>query len=86
MKIKIRPCICTKESVPDNSAYYGMPQLKVTDCNDSSDTQYYESFCPACGRGGCGFQCKSAYLALKHWNEMQERLWDAEKWSQSLLN
>lgn len=38
----------------------------IKNCN----TQYYEAFCPKCGRGGM-FQFKSSYLALKHWNEMQ---------------
>ena len=45
-----------------------MPQLKVTQGMD-----YFEIYCPNCGRGGM-LQFKSAYLAVKDWNEMQESL------------
>ena len=72
MKVdKIIPCVCCDHE-PDcgDSVYYGMPQLKV--CGGKPHT-YFEVYCPNCGRGGL-FQFKSAYLALKHWNEMQERL------------
>lgn len=69
MKTDIIPCICCDHE-PDcgDSVYYGMPQLKVT-----SDMQWFEYYCPNCGRGG-SFQYKSAYLAIKEWNKMQERL------------
>ena len=69
MKTKITPCICCDHE-PDvgDSVYYGMPQLRVTD-----DMEYFEYYCPNCGRGGC-LQFKSAYLAIKNWNKMQERL------------
>ena len=53
-----------------DSVYYGMPQLKV--CGGKPHT-YFEVYCPNCGRGGL-LQFKSAYLALKDWNEMQEEL------------
>ena len=71
MKIKIIPCICTKSKPSDGSVYFGMPQLKVT--SSIKEKQYYEPFCPICGRGG--FQYESSYLALKHWNEIQRELW-----------
>ena len=72
MKIdKIIPCVCCDHE-PDcgDSVYYGMPQLKVC---AGENQEFYEAFCPNCGRGGL-IQFKSAYLALKDWNEMQERL------------
>jgi hypothetical protein len=53
-----------------------MPQLKV--CGGGSFGQYYEAFCPVCGCGGL-FQFKSAYLALKHWNETQKKTKIIEK-------
>lgn len=74
MKIdKITPCICV-EHIPEagDSSFYGMPQLQVTQIWHGH--QYYTPFCPNCGRGGLS-QYKSAYLAFKGWNEMQERLW-----------
>ena len=69
MKTDIIPCICCDHE-PDygDSVYYGMPQLKVTNKMD-----YFEVYCPNCGRGGM-FQYKSAYLAIKEWNKMQESL------------
>ena len=71
---KIIPCVCIDHR-PDasDSVYYGMPQLKVSGGFDTS-MQFYSPYCPNCGRGGCA-EYKSAYLALKSWNEMQERLW-----------
>ena len=71
---KIVPCVCIDHK-PDaaDSVYYGMPQLKVSGGIDNG-TQFYSPYCPNCGRGGCN-EYKSAYLALKAWNEMQERLW-----------
>ena len=69
MKTKIIPCICCEhEPSASDSVYYGMPQLKVTQGMD-----YFEIYCPNCGRGGM-LQFKSAYLAVKDWNEMQESL------------
>ena len=71
---KIIPCVCIDHR-PDvsDSVYYGMPQLKVSGGFDTS-IQFYSPYCPNCGRGGCA-EYKSAYLALKSWNEMQESLW-----------
>lgn len=71
---KIIPCVCIdhKPDVSD-SVYYGMPQLKVSGGLENG-IQFYSPYCPNCGRGGCS-EHKSAYLALKHWNEMQENLW-----------
>lgn len=68
MKVdKIIPCICCDHE-PDcgDSIYYGMPNLKVTDGMES-----FSAYCPNCGRGGC-IQYKSAYLAIKGWNKIQE--------------
>lgn len=72
MKVeKILPCVCIDHKPTDaDSVYYGMPQLKV--CGGKPNT-WFEVYCPNCGRGGF-FQDKSAYLALKRWNEMQEQL------------
>lgn len=75
---KIIPCICIdhKPTVAD-SVYYGMPQLKVSG-NYLPHKQYWSAFCPNCGRGGC-MEEKSAYLALKRWNDLQSELQNAEK-------
>lgn len=74
MRTNIIPCVCCdhEPSVGD-SVYYGMPQLKVT-----KDMNHYEIFCPICGRGGL-LQFKSAYLAVKDWNEMQTMLRGSEE-------
>ena len=68
MKVeKIIPCICCDhEPNAGDSVYYSMPQLKVSG-------KYFEVYCPNCGRSGIN-QYKSAYLALKAWNEMQTEL------------
>lgn len=73
MKIKIIPCICSEPIDEYGSIYDGMPHLKVTNYNKNCNTQYYEAFCPKCGRGGM-FQFKSSYLALKNWNKMQKSI------------
>ena len=78
MKIKIISCICSEPVNKYGDIYDGMPQLKVTDYNEKCNTQYYEAFCPKCGRGGL-IQFKSAYLALKNWNEMQKNLREFEE-------
>lgn len=72
MKVdKIIPCICCDhEPNAGDSVYYGMPQLKV--CGGKPDT-YFSVFCPVCGRGSQLMQYKSAYLALRDWNEMQSK-------------
>ena len=75
---KIIPCVCIDHR-PDasDSVYYGMPQLKVSGGFDTS-MQFYSPYCPNCGRGGC-VEYKSAYLALKSWNKMQESLWSVKE-------
>lgn len=72
----IETCICIDhEPTAADSVFYGMPQLKVT---GSGGNEWYTPYCPNCGRGGCS-EHKSAYLALKHWNNMQIRLKSFEK-------
>lgn len=74
---EIIPCVCCEhEPNSGDSVYYGMPQLKV--CGGKPIT-FFEVFCPVCGRGGL-FQFKSAYLALKDWNDMQARLRSLDRW------
>ena len=75
---KIIPCVCI-DHMPDSgdSVYYGMPQLKVS-CGIKPLSQFFSAYCPNCGRGGLS-EHKSAYLALKHWNEIMERLWKFER-------
>ena len=85
MKVdKIIPCVCCdhKPDVSD-SVYYGMPQLKV--CGGKPET-FFEYYCPNCGRGNVGLQYKSAYLALKAWNDMQERLWKIKEMTEVETN
>ena len=66
---KIRCCVCIEhEPTTADSVSYGMPQLVVT------RGQRYSAFCPNCGRGSKMDEHKSAYLALKAWNDTQERL------------
>ena len=75
---KIIPCVCIDhEPTSADSVYYGMPQLKVSN-SISKHKQFWSAFCPKCGRGGC-LEYKSAYLALRHWNELMESLWRFEK-------
>lgn len=71
MKVdRVLPCVCLDHKLTcADSIYAGMPQLKVP-----PDGGWFEAYCPNCGRGG-SFQYKSAYLVLKHRNNMQERLW-----------
>ena len=47
------------------------------------ENKYY---CPDCGRGNVGLQYKSAYLALKAWNDMQERLWKIKEMTEVETN
>ena len=73
MKVdKIIPCVCV-EHIPNcgDSVYYGMPQLKVS---GGGSRQRFSPYCPNCGRCGIS-EHKSAYLALKYWNELMEKLW-----------
>ena len=72
MKVgKIIPCVCSPnwEEKHIESGYYGMPILRTYGGADG----YFECVCPNCGRGGM-IQFKSAYLALRDWNMMQEHL------------
>lgn len=70
---KIIPCICIgSEPTVSDSVFYGMPILCPYNSN-AEHKQYWDIKCPNCGRGGL-FEEKSAYLALKKWNKMQESL------------
>ena len=72
MKVwKVIPCICSPNWEEENIAngYYGMPQLRVYGGSD----MFFDVYCPKCARGRL-FEYKSAYLALKAWNEMQQSL------------
>ena len=75
---RIIPCVCCEHppSVDDGSSY-GMPILKPS--NGFLDhLQFWIAECPKCGRGGI-IQYKSAYLALKAWNETMVRCYGYEK-------
>jgi len=74
---KIIPCVCCDHQPTDaDSVYYGMPILRV--CGHYiAHKQFWEVQCPNCGRGGT-IQHNSAYLALKHWNELMERCYRME--------
>ena len=75
---RVMPCYCSKDTYDSSvSSYDGMPQLKVTDVYRGK--MFFEAYCPKCGRGGL-FQFRSAYLALKHWNEMQRKLLTIDIW------
>lgn len=64
---KILPYVCCDhEPNSDVSEFYGMPLLEVF--FDEPDT-FFSAYCPVCGRGTYSFN--SAYLALKHWNNLQ---------------
>ena len=72
MKVgEVVPCIYSPNWEDEHIAdgYYGMPQLRVYGGGDS----FFDCRCPKCGRGGL-FQYKSAYLALRAWNETQKDL------------
>ena len=62
----IIPCICCEDD-PDFGAdsLHGMPVLRV-----NRNSTVWEAFCPSCGRSGC-VPFRSAYMALKHWNNFQ---------------
>ena len=74
----IIPCICTKHppTAADKSTY-GMPILTVSD-GLVSNKQFYSATCPVCRRGELIYS-NSPFKALKHWNEMQEKLYAFEK-------
>lgn len=71
MKVKkIIRCICADhEPTSADSVHYGMPNLRVW----GDDVQYWDIYCPDCGRGGL-FEEKSSYKALQKWNELQMNL------------
>lgn len=70
MKTRITPCVCIDHKpTAGDSVHYGMPELKLT-----HDMEWFTPYCPVCGRGGMK-EYKSAYLAIKGWNEMQNKLW-----------
>ena len=80
MKVdRITPCVCCDHE-PDcgDSVYYGMPILTPT-----INSSFFKVQCPVCGRGGL-FQYKSAYLALKAWNQLMEECYRIE--GKELLN
>ena len=71
----IIPCVCCDHiKTTADGCYYGMPTLKVAG-NYIKHLQFWVAECPNCGRGGI-FEYKSAYLALKEWNEMQKDLYE----------
>ncbi len=73
---KVLPCVCVDHE-PDagDSVFYGMPELKIAGYKGNP---LYTPYCPKCGRGGV-FQYKSAYLALKAWNELIKQLRQTEE-------
>ena len=82
---KIIPCVCMDhEPTAADSVYYGMPQLKVNN-SMREHKQFWSAFCPNCGRGGFMAE-KSAYLALKKWNLIQENLWRFEREEEPLFH
>lgn len=69
MKVdKIAPRKCTPEYDSAVSLYDGMPLLRVS---GGKPYTFFTAFCPKCG---CETrEHKSAYLALRAWNELQNR-------------
>ena len=68
---RIIPCVCCEHPPSSDDAHdYGMPIL-IPSNSLHEHMQFWEAKCPNCGRGGM-FQYKSAYLALKHWNEIMK--------------
>lgn len=79
MKIdKIIPCTCIKYKPSSCVAtYYGMPVLKVCAGEYKGKPQnLFETVCPRCGNHMIGNQYKSAFLALRAWNEWMGKLWE----------
>lgn len=73
----IIPCVCMPH--PPTLAErcdYGMPIL-IPHNSNRMHKQYWNVKCPNCGRGGL-YEEKSAYLALKKWNELQKGLYAFE--------
>lgn len=75
---RIIPCVCI-EHKPDSgdTCDYGMPKLYVSQ-STYDYMQFWIAYCPNCKRGLPGTEKKSAYLALRDWNELQKRCWDIE--------
>lgn len=75
---KIIPCVCCEHppSVADSSEY-GMPILIPYNSSAKEHLQFWNVKCPKCGRGGCVDE-KSAYLALKKWNQIMRRCYAIE--------
>ncbi len=74
----IVPCVCTKHPpTAADKTTYGMPVLFVSDSIAIDGKQYWIAKCPVCGRGGL-LEFNSSYLALKDWNDMQEKLYRQE--------
>ncbi len=72
---KVLPCVCIDhEPNAGDSVFYGMPELKIAGYHGKP---LYTPYCPHCGRGGIE-QYKSAYLALKAWNELIKQLRQTE--------
>ena len=75
---KIIPCVCCEHPPSvDDASHYGMPILMPY--NSLKDhLQFWQAKCPKCGRGGV-IDYKSAYLALKGWNEMMRDCYEYER-------
>ena len=85
MTVKIiYPCVCIDHKQDGSDVCdYGMPKLYVAN-SIHPGKQFWIAYCPNCKRGWPGFEQKSAYLALKDWNELQKKCWDTkckEFWS-----
>ena len=76
---KIIRCVCTYPATEEEnwSNVDGMPQLVVSN-GLNPHKQFWSAFCPSCGRGSKSASHKSAYLALKDWNRLQNSLWEME--------
>jgi len=75
---KITPCICAKKALEEDEwSDEGMPQLIVRN-GFKPYRQFWSAFCPNCGRGSKLDDHGSAKLALKHWNDFQNYLWELE--------
>ena len=73
MKVsKVVPCVCAPHppTVADSSRY-GMPIIHT-------NGQFFSCECPVCGRGGKWLDSKTAYQALKKWNEIMLDCYDIE--------
>lgn len=76
MKVKkIYPCVCIKEDPEEkNLIDYGMPDLAVSQITNRGNI-WMSAYCRNCGRGDRWMNQKSAYYALKYWNEIQKTCW-----------